>query len=185
MPRDENELSDAQRIAVLEEQLGKHQRMLLVILILAIVSTVVVLTLGVVRMVRPPSSYATTQVQEQVLAKITQIQTSQSAMQERQDRLQLDLDSSQAAVFKAMFLEQEKSYQQHLTTLKQGMRDLARMIPGSRTWLEIYEEQMDSVIAQSAARMAKLAQVPVHKGAPPIEAIPLPESSEPVKVEAP
>ena len=58
-----------------------------------------------------------------------------------------------------MMLEQERSYQLHLNALKQGMRDLARMILARAIWLDIYDEQMDSAIEQSKARMNKLASV--------------------------
>ena len=66
------------------------------------------------------------------------------------------LDSSSASAFKEILLDQEQTYQMHLTALKQGMRDLAKMLPGSRTWLEMYDEQMDIAIAESQERVAQL-----------------------------
>lgn len=64
--------------------------------------------------------------------------------------------SSDASSFRRMMIRQEQSYQLHLGALKQGMYDLAKMIPGSRTWLEIYNEQMDAAITQSNLRVAEL-----------------------------
>jgi hypothetical protein len=79
------------------------------------------------------------------------------------------LDSSSATAFKGLLLDQEQSYQLHLTALKQGMRDLARMLPGSRTWLEMYDEQMNAAIAQSVARSKQLVALQTY-------ALPIPQA---------
>ena len=71
------------------------------------------------------------------------------------------LEISDPAVFQQVLLKQEESYQLHLTALKQGMTELSRMLPGSRTWLEIYGEQMDEAIAQSQARAAELEAIQI------------------------
>ncbi|MAG42911.1 MAG: hypothetical protein CMH95_01195, partial [Oceanospirillaceae bacterium] len=69
------------------------------------------------------------------------------------------MDTSQASGFKEILLDQEQSYQTHLSALKQGMRDLAKMMPGSRTWLEMYDEQMDIALEESRQRVQKLAAI--------------------------
>ena len=76
------------------------------------------------------------------------------------------LEISDPAVFQAVLLQQEESYQLHLTALKQGMRDLAKMMPGSRTWLEIYDEQMDEAILQSKDRVRELKALQIADPAP-------------------
>ena len=55
-------------------------------------------------------------------------------------------------------LGQEQSYQQSLQTLKNGMRDLADMIPGSRSWLDDYNEEIDKAINASVQRTKAIQQ---------------------------
>ncbi|MDM8349959.1 hypothetical protein P8H27_13800 [Pseudomonas sp. sp1636] len=53
---------------------------------------------------------------------------------------------------------QELGFQQSLAALKNGMRDLAGMIAGSRSWLDDYNEALDKELAASQARLSKLQQ---------------------------
>ena len=51
---------------------------------------------------------------------------------------------------------QENNYQHTLNALKEGMRELAGMTPGSRSWLEFYEESLAKPMADSQARVKAL-----------------------------
>lgn len=53
---------------------------------------------------------------------------------------------------------QERNYQESLAALKLGMRDLAGMIAGSRSWLEDYQEALDKPLNESRARVKELQQ---------------------------
>jgi hypothetical protein len=53
---------------------------------------------------------------------------------------------------------QEQGFQQSLIALKTGMRDLAGMIAGSRSWLSFYQEALDQPLAGSNARVKELQQ---------------------------
>lgn len=53
---------------------------------------------------------------------------------------------------------QEQSFQRSLAALKNGMRDLAGMIVGSRSWLSDYNEALDKTLAESQARTQQLQQ---------------------------
>lgn len=53
---------------------------------------------------------------------------------------------------------QELGFQQSLLALKSGMRDLAAMIPGSRSWLADYEEALNKPLAESGTRVKELQQ---------------------------
>lgn len=55
-------------------------------------------------------------------------------------------------------LGQEQSYQQSLQALKNGMRDLADMIPGSRSWLDDYNEEIDKAVNASVQRNKAIQQ---------------------------
>lgn len=51
---------------------------------------------------------------------------------------------------------QEYNYQQTLNALKDGMRELANMTPGSRSWLDFYTESLAKPMADSQARVKAL-----------------------------
>ncbi|TBV09437.1 hypothetical protein [Phytopseudomonas dryadis] len=55
-------------------------------------------------------------------------------------------------------LGQEQSFQHSLQTLKTGMRDLADMIPGSRSWLDDYNEELDKAVDASVQRAKAVQQ---------------------------
>ena len=51
---------------------------------------------------------------------------------------------------------QEQSFQESISALKAGMRDLAGMIAGSRSWLADYNEALDKQLAASRERVKRL-----------------------------
>lgn len=55
-------------------------------------------------------------------------------------------------------IDQEQSFQHSLGALKSGMRDLAGMIAGSRSWLSDYQEALDKQVGESQARAQRLQQ---------------------------
>jgi TolA-binding protein len=55
-------------------------------------------------------------------------------------------------------IDQEQSFQHSLGALKNGMRDLAGMIAGSRSWLSDYQEALDKQVGASQARAQRLQQ---------------------------
>lgn len=56
----------------------------------------------------------------------------------------------------SVLIGQEQNYQQSITALKNGMRDLAGMIAGSRSWLEDYESDLNKPLGESQARVKAL-----------------------------
>lgn len=65
-----------------------------------------------------------------------------------------------------LFIEQEKNHVQFLAALQRGMYELSRMVRGSRTWFDVYKEELDLIMEQSRHRIEELQQ-------------PNPESREP------
>ncbi|WP_339080652.1 hypothetical protein [Pseudomonas sp. TMP9] len=69
--------------------------------------------------------------------------------------------------------DQEHDYQQVMQGLRVGMRDLANMLPGSRSWLAQYEEAIDRAQLNSRKRSeetqawSEKAQQPVPAAKPP------------------
>jgi hypothetical protein len=68
---------------------------------------------------------------------------------------------------------QERDYQQVMQGLKAGMRDLANMLPGSRSWLADYNEMIDRADLNSRQRREEIqawsekAQQPAPAAKPP------------------
>ena len=52
--------------------------------------------------------------------------------------------------------DQERDYQQVMEGLKAGMRDLANMLPGSRSWLAYYSEAIDRAQLRSRKRIEEI-----------------------------
>lgn len=150
---------EQQRLQNLEATVAQNKKMLTVIMVMAIIVAVLVLTTGIVKLLTPSVAYVDMQTFAKVQQNVETIKDAAIAWQKKSDELQLLLDNSQATAFKTLMIEQEESYQLHLNALKLGMKDLARMVPGSRTWLEVYDEQMDLALAQSKARMNKLSRL--------------------------
>ncbi|RDE25095.1 hypothetical protein DV711_05930 [Motiliproteus coralliicola] len=74
------------------------------------------------------------------------------------DRIMETIQLNNFNTLRALMVEQEMSYQQFIVVLQQGMYDISRMVPGSRTWYEVYKGDLDIVIGDSEARSEKLAQ---------------------------
>lgn len=64
-------------------------------------------------------------------------------------------------------MEQERSTQQLIGVIKEGIGDLSRMIPGSRDWLELYSEQLKEVRSQSKLRLERLQTLGLPESDPP------------------
>ena len=152
MSEESEQLTEEQRIARLERHVSTNRVTLLVVVLIGVVLLSVAITVGVVKLLEPDAEYihqrefAALQKQVEALTK-----AADSYQQGMADAKRV-MDSSNASAFKQILMEQERSYQTHLLALKDGMRDLARMVPGSRTWLDIYNEQMDEALSQSRDR---------------------------------
>ncbi|WP_430461281.1 hypothetical protein ACQUQU_00425 [Thalassolituus sp. LLYu03] len=155
----EEELSEAQRLTMLEDTVSTNRVVLLVMAVLAVVAISVGVTVAVVNLMAPDVTYVDSRAFARLEKDVEILKDAAIAQEKNMVSAKEVLDSSNASAFKTLMLEQEQSYQRHLTALKQGMRDLARMTPGSRTWLEIYDEQMNQALAESRARMARLERI--------------------------
>jgi len=69
------------------------------------------------------------------------------------------IENSTGASMQRIMIQQESNIQLFLKNLKSGMYDLAHMIPGSRTWLEHYNESMNSAIQKSIERSRSLKRI--------------------------
>nr|WP_298113657.1 hypothetical protein [uncultured Pseudomonas sp.] len=65
-------------------------------------------------------------------------------------------NSAQTQQLTETLIGQEQSFQESLLALKAGMRDLAGMIAGSRSWLADYNEALDKQLTASRERVKRL-----------------------------
>jgi hypothetical protein len=169
-------LSDAERLQALEKS-SKLSR-----LILYGVAGVVVLMLVVLLAVQvsglladDPSKAAAEQIsqlEKQVHGLKGEISELQGQVQKQRAHLALQQSGHLAGILKPAATEdpgtvgqlaktlqgQENDFQQVILTLQVGMRDLAYMLPGSRTWLDYYTETLNKSLATSKARTLELQQ---------------------------
>jgi len=88
-------------------------------------------------------------------------------LEERIERVLKRTDLNNYAAVRDLILQQETSYQQFVAALQQGMYDLSRMVKGSRTWYDVYKEDLDRVVEASKARYQRLSELQPEGSEPP------------------
>lgn len=172
----EEPLSDAERLQVLEKS-AKLNRLLLFgvagVVVLILVGLLAVKVAGL--FAEDPSKAAAEQIsqlEKQVKGLKGDISELQAQVQKQGAQLALQQTGNLAGILKPAATEdpgtvgqlaktlqgQENDFQQVILTLQVGMRDLAYMLPGSRTWLEYYTETLNKSLATSKARTLELQQ---------------------------
>lgn len=172
-------LDDQQRIERLEKA-GKLNRILIFalagVLLLTLLAWLLIALLGSTpEEDEPAASQASVQALQQELGALQlQIGTLQQQLQEQQKLIVMvqqqkpkpasvaptaeasQNDNETVSIVAKTLIGQERNYQESLTALTSGMRDLARMIAGSRSWLAFYEESLAKPMADSQARVKAL-----------------------------
>lgn len=186
-------LDDQQRIAQLE-QAGKLNRLLILglagALLLNLISWVLVAALGgsggpdEETLAALASRASVESLQKEVGALQLQSETLQQQLKDQQKTMLLlqkqataspSSSSAPAAaseepnkenvqMLARTLIGQERNYQQTLIALKEGMRELAGMTPGSRSWLAFYEESLAKPMADSQARVEALEKWSAAQG---------------------
>jgi cell division protein FtsL len=183
-------LTDAERLEQLEKA-GKLNRWIL--FGLAGVVLVIVLVTVIVQTVTLMSSKPVDHTLEQIDGLKKQLHSVQADVSDLRDQLLLqDAKIAQMALQKAdnlagilkpaqdpgtveqvskTLLGQEQDFQSVVQSLQLGMRDLAYMLPGSRTWLEYYTETLSKSVTTSKLRSSEIAQW--AKSQPPMAEVPV------------
>lgn len=183
-------IDDLQRIELLEKA-GKLNRLLIYALggVLALVLltglSVALFAPGDAKQAeKPHPSEANSQaLQKEVGALQLQVDSLQKQLQDQQKLLLLQQkaaltpapapaapqtssrDRETLQMLARTLIGQERSYQSSIAALKLGMRDLAGMIAGSRSWLEDYEAELNKPLAERQARIKALQRW--SEGKPP------------------
>lgn len=75
------------------------------------------------------------------------------------ERKQIIEQTGQVQKMNQTLQEQEQTWRAFVRALKDGMFDLSRMVAGSRTWLDEYNDRLDRVLASSVAREQQLQEM--------------------------
>lgn len=167
-------LSDAERLQQLEKS-NKLSRLLLYglggVVVLMLLVWLAMQVAGL--LADDPSQAAAEQISQldkQVQGLKGEISALHAQVQKQEAQLALQQKGNLAGILKpsedpgtvgqlAKTLQgQENDFQQVVLTLQVGMRDLAYMLPGSRTWLDYYTETLNKSLATSKARSLELQQ---------------------------
>lgn len=168
-PEGDEPLEDAQRIELLEKA-HKLDRLLLMALagalLVILASWVTYVIVLAAEDDETASADAVSQLQQEVGTlnqQVTdlkqQLAASQSSAAAHTPEAAITAGTDDPTVTRQVaktLIGQERNFQQSLAALKLGMRDLAGMIPGSRSWLTIYYEALDAPLGDSRARMKEL-----------------------------
>lgn len=153
------ELSDEQRISLLEGKVGKNRTFITIVALILIVILSVSLTVLILKLLRTDEPFVPISKFEEQTLVIQQLKTDIKDQQKLITALTLTYDKSQVAAFQKNLIEQEQSYQEFLAALRVGMYDLAKMVQGSRTWLDVYTETLEDAQDSSKQREKNLKRI--------------------------
>lgn len=88
--------------------------------------------------------------------KANQIMLQNEILETKLDKIIAEANIHNYATLRSSMIDQEINNMRFLEALQRGMYELSRMVRGSRTWYEVYKEELDLLIASSEARIAKI-----------------------------
>jgi len=159
-----SELSEEERLQLLTRA-GRRNR-LFILALAGVLGSLMLLSLGfnVYGLLSAGDAPRIEALEQQVLKLQAQLNTQQQALQHQEELLasqqanqltgllQRVENPDSVAEVSLVLQAQEKDFQLVLQALKTGMADLANMLPGSRSWLNLYNEPLDRALLNSRAR---------------------------------
>lgn len=157
-------LTEEQRITALEEKVGSNKLVLIGIALFLIIAVSVSSTIFVASIFgEDENASANSEMIAALETKIVELEKTLDNIKKltKENRSDLSALSDKVAnssnlKLQELMIEQERGHQMFLDSLRTGMYDLAHMIPGSRTWLEVYGEKVDSAERYSKDREKQL-----------------------------
>lgn len=150
-------LTPEQRIGVLEKSLKTNRIILLVTVLMLLLSLGTSIAALVLESAEPAS---VEQQQNAVAAEPAngkrleeRVNIMLTSFDERLAALQTAQDNESLIKLFALQTELEQDKQRFALGARSAIGDLARMVPGSRTWLEMYSEQIDQGLKRSKERV--------------------------------
>jgi hypothetical protein len=153
---DSEQLSDEQRISLLEGKVGKNRTVIIIVAVIMVIVFSVSFTVLILKRSNADEPYVVLSSFDEQTAMIDAMQMKIDKQASTIATLSLTYQQSQVATFQQTMIEQERSYQEFLSALKMGMFDLAKMVQGSRTWLDVYNNRLDDARDLSMLREENL-----------------------------
>ncbi|MEH6627629.1 MAG: hypothetical protein V7739_14390 [Motiliproteus sp.] len=157
-------LSPEQRI----EKLEKSKKLsLILIILLSVFSTAALAGVGYLLITsgddRPDQNKAKLEAMSNTVTGMANIQREgrelylqSQLLQAKTEQLLAEADVNNFAKLRQILADQEQNYGQFIRSLEQGMYELSRMVRGSRTWYDVYKEDLDKILSSSDERTRKL-----------------------------
>lgn len=161
-PEAQEALTEEQRIAQLEKKVGNNKLFLFgIALFLVIIISMIVTAFAILNFKGPKdaNNEALTALKMEIIdlkQELTRFDVQLDKLALSLPALKNQLANTQNTVLKNVMLKQEQGFQNFLSALQSGTYDLAHMVPGSRTWLDQYSEEINSSITHSKDRVKSL-----------------------------
>lgn len=159
-------LTEEQRITALEDKVGTNKIVLISMALFLIIAVSVSATFLVVTIFTEEDTAGDSETVIALQAKVLELEKTIEEMKKvtkssRNELLVLKekVSNSSNLTLQQIILDQERGHQTFLDTLRSGMYDLAHMLPGSRTWLEVYGEKVDKAEIYSKDREKALLKL--------------------------
>jgi pyrroline-5-carboxylate reductase len=168
VPDEDNEVEESasltpeQRIEQLEQRVGKNRIFLMIVALFIVVGLSVSITAFVFQYLGSDSDAgndAFVNMQERLDAQaelITIYEGRLAQVNEDFKVLENRVSNNSNATIQGVLVEQEQAKQAFMTAVRAAIYDLAHMVPGSRSWFELYSEQIDIALVASEEREKKL-----------------------------
>lgn len=159
----ETPLTPEQRLEIIESKVGKNRIILwsvalfLVILISASVTAFMIFSFGA----QPSapvqeSGDSSTQTLEGQAELLEQYDIRLAELSSQLKVYDVKIQNNANSTIQKILIEQEQAKQEFMETVRASIYDLAHMVPGSRSWLALYSEQLDAATAKSQRRVQRL-----------------------------
>tara|TARA_R110001592_G_scaffold258236_4_gene522037 strand:+ start:10795 stop:11355 length:561 start_codon:yes stop_codon:yes gene_type:complete len=152
-------LTEEQRITALEDKVGSNKIILISIALFLIVAVSVTSTFFVVSLFAVDETLGDSEAVIALQAKVIELENTIEELRKITKSsknefvlLKEKVANSSNLKLQQIIIEQERGHQTFLDALRSGMYDLAHMLPGSRTWLEVYGEKIDKAEIYSKDR---------------------------------
>lgn len=160
----ENPLSAEQRLELLEGKVGKNRVVLMFVALILIVTLSASITAFMIyyfggSSTAPGTDSDATQAIEGQAELLEQYDIRLAELSAQLKVLDSKIQNSSNATIQRVLVEQEQAKQRFMDTVRSAIYDLAHMVPGSRSWLELYSEQLDEATVKSQQREKVLKEL--------------------------
>lgn len=157
-------LTPEQRIEILEGKVGKNRVVLMFVALILIVTLSASITAFMIYFFggvssAPSNDAENAQVLEGQAELLEQYDIRLAELNAKLKTLDNKLQNSSNATIQRVLVEQEQAKQKFMDTVRSAIYDLAHMVPGSRSWLELYSDQLDTATAKSQQREKMLKEL--------------------------